>query len=75
MFWIAGWFNYTARWLYRSSAVFFTLFYGLCFIISAANIPYFDYFFKPINLFINALVIGNQEDIKDDRTYPKVKEE
>ena len=49
VFWIAGWFNYTARWLYRSSAVFFTLFYGLCFIISAANIPYFDYFFKPIN--------------------------
>ena len=37
VFWIAGWFNYTARWLYRSSAVFFTLFYGLCFIISAAN--------------------------------------
>ena len=34
-----------------------------------------DYFFKPINLFINTLVIGNQDDIKDDRTYPKVKEE
>lgn len=25
------------------------LFYSLCFIISAANIPYFAYFFKPIN--------------------------
>lgn len=49
VFWIAGWFNYTARWLYRSSAVFFIIFYALCFIICAANIPYFDYFFKPIN--------------------------
>lgn len=49
VFWIAGWFGYTARWLYRSSAFFFISFYSLCFIISAANIPYFAYFFKPIN--------------------------
>ena len=49
VFWIAGWFGYTARWLYRSSAFFFIFFYSLCFIISAANIPYFAYFFKPIN--------------------------
>ena len=49
VFWIAGWFGYTARWLYRSSALFFIFFYSLCFIISAANIPYFAYFFKPIN--------------------------
>ena len=49
VFWIAGWFNYTARWLYRSSAIFFGVFYALCFIICAADIPYFDYFFKPIN--------------------------
>ena len=26
MFWIAGWFGYAARWLYRTSAVFFILF-------------------------------------------------
>ena len=49
VFWIAGWFGYTSRWLYRSSAFFFIFFYSLCFIISAANIPYFAYFFKPIN--------------------------
>ena len=49
VFWIAGCFGYTARWLYRSSAFFFIFFYSLCFIISAANIPYFAYFFKPIN--------------------------
>ena len=49
VFWIAGWFDCAGRWLYRSTAVFFILFYALCFIICAANIPYFDYFFKPIN--------------------------
>ncbi len=48
-FWIAGWFGCAARWLYRSSAVFFIFFYSLCFIVSAANIPYFAYFFKPVN--------------------------
>lgn len=49
MFWVAGWFNYTAKWLYRSTAAFFILSYALSFIISAANIPYFCYFFKTIN--------------------------
>ena len=49
MFWIAGWFGYAARWLYRTSAVFFILFYSLAFAVTAANIPYFAYFFKPIN--------------------------
>lgn len=48
-FWIAAWFGCTARWLYRSSAWYFTILYALCFVISAANIPYFNYFFKPIN--------------------------
>jgi len=32
-----------------------------------------DYFFKPINIFINALVCGNQEDIRDFRTPKKKK--
>ena len=29
VFWIAGWFGYTARWLYRSSAFFFIFFLSL----------------------------------------------
>lgn len=49
MFWVAGWFDYTAKWLYRTAAVFFVLFYTVAFTVSAANIPYFAYFFKPIN--------------------------
>lgn len=47
--WIAGICNYTAKWLYRAIAVYFIVFYSLSFIISAANIPYFGYFFKTIN--------------------------
>lgn len=47
--WIAALCNYTAKWLFRSSAVYFILFYTVSFIIAAANIPYFEYFFKTIN--------------------------
>lgn len=47
--WITALFNYTAKWLFRSVAVYFILFYSLSFIIAAANIPYFEYFFKTIN--------------------------
>lgn len=47
--WIAGIFNYTAKWLYKTIAIYFIVFYSLSFIISAANIPYFSYFFKTIN--------------------------
>lgn len=47
--WIAGICNYTSKWLYKSTAIYFILFYSLSFIISAANIPYFGYFFKTIN--------------------------
>lgn len=47
--WIASICNYTAKWLYRTIAVYFIVFYSLSFIISAANIPYFGYFFKTIN--------------------------
>ncbi|MBE6208023.1 MAG: LTA synthase family protein [Rikenellaceae bacterium] len=49
VFWIASLFNYSARWLYRAVALWFSLLYGLVFVISAANIPYFEYFFKIIN--------------------------
>lgn len=47
--WIAALFNYTAKWLFRSVAVYFILFYSVSFIIAAANVPYFEYFFKTIN--------------------------
>lgn len=47
--WIAAICNYTSRWLFKSIACYFTLFYSLSFIIAAANIPYFCYFFKNIN--------------------------
>lgn len=49
MMWIAALCNYTARWLFKGTAGFFTLFYSLSFAITAANIPYFSYFFKIIN--------------------------
>ena len=47
--WLASLFNYTARWLYRGVAVWFTVFYAVAFSFTAANIPYFEYFFKIIN--------------------------
>lgn len=49
LLWIAGLLNYTARWVYRSAGIYFIVFYSLSFIITAANIPYFGYFFKVIN--------------------------
>lgn len=47
--WIAALCQYTARWLFRCTAFYFSLFYSLAFAITAANIPYFCYFFKIIN--------------------------
>lgn len=47
--WIVGICNYTSKWLYRSASGFYIIFYSLSFAISAANIPYFGYFFKTIN--------------------------
>lgn len=47
--WVAALCNYTARWLYRSVSVYFILLYSVSFAVSAANIPYFEYFFKTIN--------------------------
>ena len=49
MLWIASLFNYTAKWLYLFTGGWYICLYSLAFIISAANIPYFDYFFKTIN--------------------------
>ncbi len=47
--WIASLFNYTAKWLYRCVAVWFSVLYAVAFSFTAANIPYFEYFFKIIN--------------------------
>lgn len=47
--WIAALLNYTGRWVWRITAVWLIAFYALAFVISAANIPYFAYFFKVIN--------------------------
>ncbi|MFL1682156.1 LTA synthase family protein [Coprobacter secundus] len=42
-------FNCYNRNIYRGINIFFCIFYGVAFTISAADIPYFDYFFKHIN--------------------------
>ena len=42
-------FNCYNRNIYRGVNIFFCIFYGVAFTISAADIPYFDYFFKHIN--------------------------
>lgn len=41
--------GYYGRRLFRGVGIFFSLFYVLAFAISAADIPYFAYFFKHIN--------------------------
>ena len=47
--WITALCNYHPSGYSDLSLSFFILFYSLSFIISAANIPYFSYFFKTIN--------------------------
>lgn len=47
--WVASLFRYTAKWLYLFTGGWFIGLYSLAFIICAANIPYFEYFFKVIN--------------------------
>lgn len=47
--WIASLFHYTARWLYFFTGGWFIVLYAIAFGITAANIPYFAYFFKIIN--------------------------
>lgn len=47
--WVAALCNYTAKWLFRFTTVYFSCFYSVSFVIAAANIPYFEYFFKTIN--------------------------
>lgn len=47
--WIASLCNYTAKWLYNFTWVWFVALYAVAFGVTAANIPYFGYFFKTIN--------------------------
>ena len=42
-------FGYYARWTRRFACIWMGTLYVLCFAISAANIPYFQYFFQNIN--------------------------
>lgn len=49
LLWITSLYNYTAKWIYLLLGGWFICFYSLAFVISAANIPYFAYFFKNIN--------------------------
>jgi len=42
-------FGYCARWMRRGAALWFFVFYLLVLAVSAANIPYFAYFFKNID--------------------------
>lgn len=49
MLWITSLFRYQSSWLYRFCQGWFIILYTVAFIICAANIPYFDYFFKIIN--------------------------
>ncbi len=42
-------FGVCRRWLVRAITVWYSVLFGIAFIPSAANIPYFQYFFKNIN--------------------------
>lgn len=46
---LAACFGYCKRWMLRTVAVWFCVLYALLLMASAANIPYFAYFFKNIN--------------------------
>lgn len=47
--WVASWFRYGGKALYRGMAAWFIVMYAIAFVVCAANIPYFAYFFKIIN--------------------------
>jgi phosphoglycerol transferase MdoB-like AlkP superfamily enzyme len=47
--WIASLFSYSAKWLSWFCTIWFGILYTIVFSLSAANIPYFCYFFQPIN--------------------------
>lgn len=47
--WIMAMIGYVRKWVLKTTTIYFILLYSLLFFISAANIPYFAYFFKNIN--------------------------
>ena len=47
--WVTSLLNYSAKWIYRAIWIWFSLLYTVSFSICAANIAYFEYFFKIIN--------------------------
>ncbi|MCH5327740.1 MAG: sulfatase-like hydrolase/transferase [Coprobacter sp.] len=46
---VSALFNYYGKRLYQGIYLFFAIFYSIAWMISAADIPYFNYFFKHIN--------------------------
>lgn len=46
---VCGVCNYYGKALFRFFTIFFSTFYGVVYLISASDMPYFDYFFKHIN--------------------------
>lgn len=46
---LAALINYYGRILWRCIGIYFAVLYGVVFLVTAANIPYFNYFFKIIN--------------------------
>jgi|GEM_PF-26680 len=49
IFWICTIFDCSSKWLFRLFNFWFIVLYGVAFLASAANVPYFEYFFKTIN--------------------------
>lgn len=47
--WVAQFFKHFPRWAYKFTAIFTSILYTIAFSISAANVPYFQYFFTNIN--------------------------
>ena len=47
--WIVSLFAYSSKWLSWFCTIWFGILYTIVFSLSAANIPYFCYFFQPIN--------------------------
>lgn len=46
---ISACFGFYSKKLYKAANIWFCILYGIAFMASAANIPYFQYFFKDIN--------------------------
>lgn len=49
VFWVSSLLNRSSVCLFRIANVWFIVLYSLAFLISTANVPYFEYFFKIIN--------------------------